>query len=70
MKIMLGYDSSKAAKQALELAKAHANAFGAQIIVDRSMPETKKIKIKSYFSRPVPNTESLVLNRFSFTQLR
>ena len=46
MKIMVGYDGSEVSKQALELAKAHANAFGAQLFVAKSMTETKDLKYK------------------------
>jgi len=37
MKILVGYDGSKASKKALELAKKHASAFGGKIYVITSM---------------------------------
>ena len=45
MKIMVGFDGSKVAEAALELAAEHAQAFGAQILLVRSMvggPEVPK----------------------------
>jgi nucleotide-binding universal stress UspA family protein len=37
MKILVGYDGSSSAKEALNLAKAHAKAFGASVDVVTSM---------------------------------
>jgi nucleotide-binding universal stress UspA family protein len=37
MKIMVGYDGSNSAKDALALAKKHAHAFGAEVIVISSL---------------------------------
>jgi nucleotide-binding universal stress UspA family protein len=37
MKILVGYDGSNSAKEALELAKKHAEAFNAEIIVITSL---------------------------------
>ena len=37
MKILVGYDGSSSAKEALNLAKAHAKAFGASVAVVTSM---------------------------------
>jgi nucleotide-binding universal stress UspA family protein len=37
MKILVGYDGTNSAKEALNLAKSHANAFGASIEVVTSM---------------------------------
>ena len=37
MKIMVGFDGSKVSEAALELAKAHAQAFGAQLLLVQSM---------------------------------
>jgi nucleotide-binding universal stress UspA family protein len=37
MKIMLGYDGSNAAKDALELSVKHAKAFGARLYIIRSL---------------------------------
>ena len=37
MKILVGYDGSNSAKEALNLAKAHAKAFGASVEVVASM---------------------------------
>lgn len=37
MKILVGYDGSNAAKEALSVAKKHAKAFGAEIFVISSM---------------------------------
>jgi len=37
MKILVGYDGSNSAKDALVLAKKHAKAFGAQVIVIASL---------------------------------
>ena len=37
MKIMVGFDGSKVSEAALELAEAHARAFGAQILLVQSM---------------------------------
>ena len=37
MKILIGYDGSNSAKDALNLAKKHAQAFGAQVIVISSL---------------------------------
>jgi nucleotide-binding universal stress UspA family protein len=37
MKILVGYDGSNAAKEALAVAKKHAKAFGAEIFVVSSM---------------------------------
>ena len=45
MKIMVGFDGSKVSEAALELAEAHAQAFGAQLLLVRSMvggPEVPK----------------------------
>ena len=37
MKILVGYDGSNSAKEALNLAKIHAKAFGASVLVVTSM---------------------------------
>ena len=37
MKILVGYDGSNSAKDALDLAKKHAAAFDAQVIIIRSL---------------------------------
>jgi nucleotide-binding universal stress UspA family protein len=45
MKILVGFDGSKVSEAALELAAAHAQAFGAQLFLVRSMvggPEVPK----------------------------
>jgi nucleotide-binding universal stress UspA family protein len=45
MKIMVGFDGSKISEAALELAEAHAQAFGAQLLLVKSMvggPEVPK----------------------------
>ena len=38
MKIMVGFDGSRVSEAALELAEAHARAFGAHILLVQSMP--------------------------------
>lgn len=38
MKILVGYDGSNCAKDALRLARTHAKAFGAQVEIVQSMP--------------------------------
>ncbi len=37
MKILVGYDGSNSAKDALDLAKNHAHAFGAEVIIVTSL---------------------------------
>ena len=37
MKILIGYDGTNAAKEALNLAKVHAKAFGAEVDIVTSM---------------------------------
>ena len=38
MKILVGYDGSNAAKEALKLARAHVKAFGGQVEIVESLP--------------------------------
>ena len=45
MKIMVGYDGSEAAKDALELAKKHAKAFDAEIHLVASMAKGTDTKL-------------------------
>ncbi len=44
MKIMVGYDQSNVAKEALELAKKHAKAFEAKVYVVRSLAQSREMK--------------------------
>lgn len=46
MKIMVGYDRSKVAKEALELAKKHAKAFDAKVYVVRSLAQSREMKLE------------------------
>lgn len=41
MKLLVGYDGSNSAKEAIEVAKMHAKAFGATVSVVRSLGEVK-----------------------------
>ena len=44
MKIMVGYDQSNVAKEALKLAKKHAKAFDAKVYVVRSLAQSREMK--------------------------
>ena len=44
MKIMVGYDQSNVAKEALNLAKKHAKAFDAKVYVVRSLSQSREMK--------------------------
>jgi nucleotide-binding universal stress UspA family protein len=44
MKIMVGYDRSNVAKEALELAKKHAKAFDAKVHVVRSLSQSHEME--------------------------
>ncbi len=44
MKIMVGYDQSSVAKEALKLAKKHAKAFDAKVYVVRSLAQSREMK--------------------------
>ena len=44
MKIMVGYDQSNVAKEALKLAKKHAKAFEAKVYVVRSLAQSREMK--------------------------
>ena len=44
MKIMVGYDQSSVAKEALKLAKKHAKAFDAKVYVVRSLARSREMK--------------------------
>ena len=46
MKIMVGYDQSNVAKEALELAKKHAKAFDAKVYVVRSLVQSREMKLE------------------------
>jgi nucleotide-binding universal stress UspA family protein len=46
MKIMVGYDRSNVAKEALELAKKHAKAFNAKVYVVRSLAQSREMKLE------------------------
>ncbi len=46
MKIMVGYDQSNVAKEALKLAKKHAKAFDAQVYVVRSLAQSREMKLE------------------------
>ena len=46
MKIMVGYDLSNVAKEALELAKKHAKAFDAKVYVVRSLAQSREMKLE------------------------
>ncbi|MGD8963050.1 MAG: universal stress protein [Desulfobacterales bacterium] len=43
MKIMVGYDQSNVAKEALKLAKKHARAFDAKVYVVRSLAQSREM---------------------------
>ena len=45
MKIMVGYDRSNVAKEALEVAKKHAKAFNAKVYVVRSLAQSREMKL-------------------------
>ena len=45
MKILVGYDRSNVAKEALELAKKHAKAFDAKVYVVRSLAQSPEMKL-------------------------
>ena len=47
MKILVGYDGTNSAKEALNLAKFHANAFGASVEVVTSMQKGTESERKS-----------------------
>ena len=44
MKILVGYDQSSVAKEALKLAKKHAKAFDAKVYVVRSLAQSREMK--------------------------
>ena len=44
MKILIGYDGSKAAEKALELARDHANAFNAEVYLLTSLEQGPKLQ--------------------------
>jgi nucleotide-binding universal stress UspA family protein len=44
MKIVVGYDRSNVAKEALELAKKHAKAFDAKVYVIRSLAQSREMQ--------------------------
>ena len=46
MNIMVGYDGSNVAKEALELAKKHAKAFDAKVYVVRSLAQSREMKLE------------------------
>jgi len=46
MKIMVGYDGSKVAKDALELAKKHAKAFDAKVHVLTSLAQSSDLQLE------------------------
>ena len=46
MKIMVGYDLSNVAKEALELAKKHAKAFDAKVYVVRSLAQSREMGLE------------------------
>jgi nucleotide-binding universal stress UspA family protein len=43
MKILVGYDGSNVAKEALRLAKTHAKAFGAEVLVVTSKEQSREL---------------------------
>jgi len=45
MNIMVGYDRSNVAKEALALSKKHAKAFDAKIYVVRSLAQSREMKL-------------------------
>ena len=47
MKLLVGYDGTNSAKEALNLAKSHANAFGASVEVVTSMQKGTESERKS-----------------------
>jgi nucleotide-binding universal stress UspA family protein len=48
MKIMVSYDQSNVAKEALELAKKHAKAFDAKVYVVTSMAQSRELKLEDF----------------------
>jgi nucleotide-binding universal stress UspA family protein len=44
MKILVGYDESKVAEEALNLALKHAKAFGAEVIIVTSLEQSPSLK--------------------------
>ena len=46
MKIMVGYDRSNVAKEALEIAKKHAKAFDAKVYVLRSLARSPEMELE------------------------
>ena len=48
MKILVGFDGSNVAKEAVELAAAHANAFNAEVIIVHSMVGGPEIPRKDF----------------------
>ncbi len=46
MKIMVGYDRTDAAKEALKLAKKHAKVFGAKVHVLTSLAQSSALKLE------------------------
>jgi len=48
MKILVGFDGSNVAKEAVELAAAHANAFNAEIIIAHSMVGGPEVPRKDF----------------------
>ena len=46
MKILVGYDSSNVAKEALVLAKKYAKAFDANVYVVRSLAQSREMKLE------------------------
>lgn len=46
MKIMVGYNNSKVAKEAFQLAKEHAKAFGAKVFVVTSLTQSGVLKLE------------------------
>jgi nucleotide-binding universal stress UspA family protein len=46
MKIMVGYDRSNVAKEAVKIAKQHAKAFGASVYVVRSLAQSHELELE------------------------
>jgi len=46
MKILVGYDRSNVAKEALELAKKHAKAFDAKVFILTSLTQSNELQIE------------------------
>ena len=57
MKILVGYDDTNAAREAIALAEQHARVFGAEIILVYSMVEGRKCRAKTL--RPPKNLSNM-----------